>query len=96
MTDPTAPRELTYAEIDRLSAELQDALSAEGYKDYRIEALEAALDWAMLAVFTHYSEGEAPAVSGAFEEIEKSRVRFLAECKRLSEARAEAREDGGL
>lgn len=62
----------------------QAALASEGQKDYRIEALEAALDWAIHAVFTHYTEGEAPAAPGAFEEIEKSRARYIAEAKRLA------------
>jgi hypothetical protein len=68
-------------------SELQEALASEGEKDYRIEALEAALDWAIHAVFTHYTEGEAPVVPGAYEEIEKSRARYLAECQRLAGGR---------
>lgn len=63
--------------------ELQECLASEGAKDYRIEALEAALDWALLAVFEHYNEGEAPNVSGAFEEIEKARARIIAKCEEL-------------
>lgn len=69
-------------------AELQDALASEGAKDYRIEALEAALDWALPAVFHHYTEGEAPSTPGAYEELEKARARVISECQRLSELSA--------
>ena len=62
-------------------SELQDALSHEGAKDYRIEALEAALDWALVAVFEHYTEGDAPTVPGAYEEIQKGRERIVAYCQ---------------
>lgn len=63
--------------------ELTEALSHEGAKDFRIEALEAALDWALPAVFEHYTEGESPKTPGAHEEIEKGRARVLAELERL-------------
>lgn len=49
----------------------------------RIYVVEAALDWALLAVFQHYTAGEASATPGAFEEIEKGRARFIIECNRL-------------
>lgn len=64
--------------------ELQECLASEGAKDHRIEALEAALDWALVAVFEHYTEGEAPPTPGAYEEIEKARARIIAECNRLA------------
>lgn len=67
--------------------ELEESLSHEGAKDNRILALEAALDWAMVAVFEHYTEGEAPPVPGAYEEIEQSRERIKAGCERLSETK---------
>lgn len=57
-------------------SELNEALSSEGYKDYRIAALETALDWAMLAVVEHYDSGESPSVSGCHEELEASRLRI--------------------
>jgi hypothetical protein len=72
-----------------LQSELNDALSHEGAKDARIEALEAALDWAILAVFYHYESGEAPAVPGALDEIEKSRARFVSKCKELAASQSE-------
>lgn len=77
MTDPMVPL-----------SELQECLCSEGAKDYRIEALEAALDWALPAVFHHYTEGDAPDVPGAYEEIEKGRARVLAELERLRATRA--------
>lgn len=49
----------------------------------RIAALEAALDWALPAVFEHYESGEAPKTPGAYDEIEKGRKRILAELERL-------------
>lgn len=49
----------------------------------RITALEAALDWALPAVFTHYEGGDAPKTPGAYDEIENGRKRILAELERL-------------
>jgi hypothetical protein len=76
------------AERDRLAtenrqlraAQLQD-WSSEGHKDYRIEALEASLDWAMVAVLEHYESGDAPDTAGAFKEIEQSIARIKEFCR---------------
>jgi hypothetical protein len=85
-----APEEIRAVEPtpDVPLTELQECLASEGAKDYRIEALEAALDWALPAVFHNYSDGEAPKVPGAYEEIEKGRARVIAELDRLQAAQS--------
>lgn len=70
------------------AAQLQD-WSSEGFKDYRIDNLEKALDWAMVAVLDNYDSGECG--KDEHDELKASLDRIQKWCAEKSAAQQSAK-----